>query len=293
MKKKYPNDYQYMSIPDNMISFHQTDILPPGHLYRPYHRHDAYEIYYFVSGDVDFYIEQHCYHLKPGDLVVVNTTENHRMRSNSDAPYERYVINIKPFVVERLSTDLTNLGACFQALSVQKHVVSLTPENQKAFISLYEELNACTQQTGYGQDVLLHTCIAKLLVFVNTAFQSGSATATDIMPGLIKDVMDYVHTHLSEDIKLSDIGHAFYLNSSYISQRFKHYTGLTLREYIIDQRIVLAKTLLLQGMSVTEACEQSGFNDYSNFIRTFTKNTGISPGKYQKSTRQLSPGQQD
>lgn len=286
MKKKQPNDYLYMSIPNSMICFHQTDILPPGHTYRPYHRHDAYEIYYFVSGDVDFYIEQHCYHLNPGDLVIVNTTENHRMRSNSNAAYERYVINIKPFVAERLSTDLTNLTACFQAHSAQKHIVSLSEQDRQTFISLYEELHACTEATGYGQDVLLHTCIAKLLVFINTAFQSTSDTATDIMPELIKDVMDYVHTHLSEDIKLSDIGHAFYLNSSYISQRFKHYTGLTLREYIIDQRIVLAKTLLLQGMSVTEACEQSGFNDYSNFIRTFTKSTGISPGKYQKSTRQ-------
>ena len=99
--------------------------------------------------------------------------------------------------------------------------------------------------------------------------------------------MDYVHQHLSENITLADIGKTFYLNGSYISQRFKHYTGLTLREYIVDQRVSLAKTLLLHGKNVAEACEFSGFRDYSNFIRTFTNSTGISPGKYQKNTRYM------
>ncbi|MCX7657471.1 MAG: helix-turn-helix domain-containing protein, partial [Oscillospiraceae bacterium] len=36
------------------------------------------------------------------------------------------------------------------------------------------------------------------------------------------------------------------------------------------------------GYSVAETCEKSGFNDYTNFVKAFTKAVGISPKKYGK-----------
>lgn len=46
--------------------------------------------------------------------------------------------------------------------------------------------------------------------------------------------------------------------------------------------MALAKTCLSEGLSLSETCYQSGFADYSNFIRSFTKLAGISPGKYTR-----------
>jgi len=57
---------------------------------------------------------------------------------------------------------------------------------------------------------------------------------------------------------------------------------MNLHEYIIFKRVARAKKLLMEGKSVTETCHLSGFNDYSNFIRTFKRTVGISPGKYSK-----------
>ncbi|WP_313960282.1 helix-turn-helix domain-containing protein [Paenibacillus xylanexedens] len=57
-------------------------------------------------------------------------------------------------------------------------------------------------------------------------------------------------------------------------------TGLTIRNYILNRRIELAQICLSEGMSITEACYRSGFGDYANFIRSFTKIVGTSPGKF-------------
>lgn len=285
MRKDKKNEYQYLMIPENIVCFHRTDVYEKGKEYRPYHRHDAYEIYFFVQGNVDFFIEQYCYHLMPGDLIIINTAENHRMICRDNSVYERYVINIKPIVAEKMSTGITNLNACFQVNPQHRNIIALSKEQQEIFLGLYEELYSCMTKEEYGKDILLNACISKILVFINKMFQRSKDSSTDIMPPLIKSVMEYVQEHLLEEITLKDLGGALYMNGSYVSQRFKHFTGMTLREYIIDQRIVLAKTYLLQGKSVSEACELSGFRDYSNFIRTFTQSTGISPGKYQKRTR--------
>ncbi|WP_244169688.1 MULTISPECIES: AraC family transcriptional regulator [Paenibacillus] len=53
--------------------------------------------------------------------------------------------------------------------------------------------------------------------------------------------------------------------------------------HVLDRRIALAKSCLSGGLSITEACYQSGFSDYANFIRSFTKTVGISPGRFAKS----------
>ena len=52
-----------------------------------------------------------------------------------------------------------------------------------------------------------------------------------------------------------------------------------------EQHCIKAQELLRGGATVTEACEGSGFNNYSHFIRTFSKVTGLSPKQYVKSQK--------
>ena len=44
----------------------------------------------------------------------------------------------------------------------------------------------------------------------------------------------------------------------------------------------MAQALLARGESVSAAGEAAGFSDYANFIRSFKKQTGMSPGQYRK-----------
>ena len=48
-------------------------------------------------------------------------------------------------------------------------------------------------------------------------------------------------------------------------------------EYITKKRLVLAKELILEGISLYEAADRVGFSDYSNFYRSFKKTMGFSP----------------
>jgi AraC-like DNA-binding protein len=70
------------------------------------------------------------------------------------------------------------------------------------------------------------------------------------MPDLVRKTMDYIEAHLAQDI-------------------------------------TLAKSYLCEGFSITEACYQSGFSDYANFIRSFTKTVGISPGRFSRKNVRL------
>ena len=82
------------------------------------------------------------------------------------------------------------------------------------------------------------------------------------------------------EISIDDLANNFYLSSSYICRIFKAATGTTINKYVTARRISIAKSLLSDGESVNSVCEKCGFNDYSNFLKTFKKAVGISPKKY-------------
>ena len=102
------------------------------------------------------------------------------------------------------------------------------------------------------------------------------------MPPLVIDAMKYIEDNLTDELTLDRLGMAVNYSTNYLRVQFKRHTGLSLREYILDKRIECAKKLLMDGKNVSDACLMSGFNDYSNFIRSFKKKTGISPGHYAK-----------
>ncbi len=253
-----------------------------------YHRHDGYEVYLFLSGNVLFYQNYNCYKLTPGDLLILPPTCMHRIISIDESVYERITLNIKHSVIDRLSTEHTNLFSCFESEGTAP--IHLDQPQISKFMALADQLISSMNNNDYGCDVLANASLSQLLLLINKCHLSGNEPKTSIMPELVKNVMLYISDNLSGDLSLTKISEQFYHNGTYISRMFKKHTGLTLKEYIIDQRLDVARRVLKDGGNVQEACYRSGFSDYSNFIRSYTAAFGISPGKYrQEEMRKKSP----
>ena len=73
------------------------------------------------------------------------------------------------------------------------------------------------------------------------------------------------------------------MNRSAFCTFFRKHTGQTFVDYLNAYRVDLACHLLeREGLSVTEACYASGFNDAAYFCRTFKRYKGIPPSKIKK-----------
>lgn len=278
----------YHPFENDLISYSNKSVInrPPLDPH-PFHRHNGYEIYYFMSGNVNLYIEQQCYNLRPGDLVIISPDQLHRVVYLEYQVYERTIINIKHSLIEKLSSSKTDLLKCFDFKSTDdfKHI-HLNREQREEYMAMIQKCNDFRYKGGYGNDIKANYELSNILIFINNLFESAqSTTKENVMPDLIRNVMDYVQTHISDSITLEMLATEFYLSGKYISSQFKQHTGLTLRTYILDQRIAYAKKLLQNGSNVSEACYRSGFSDYANFIRTFTNLVGISPGKFAREHR--------
>jgi two-component system response regulator YesN len=113
------------------------------------------------------------------------------------------------------------------------------------------------------------------LDYLEHAGKSGS--------GIIDRVRQYVLEHLQDDLTREDIAASVYLNPAYLSRLFKKETGISLTDYIVQERISRAKTLLENSsMKISSVAEMVGYTHFSHFAKTFKKSVGLSPQEYQK-----------
>lgn len=259
-----------------------------AHLYKEeksmnMHIHDCCEIYYSISGGKQFLIDNKFYSIKPGDLFVINQYESHYLTQVDKEVHERIVLSIHPDFVKEISSPKTDLSNCFTKRNQNySHKLSLTKAQQKRFIYF---INKITSASGYGSDLLERSTFTELMLLINQAFHETNEVVcdTDITPqynNQVVDILTYINQNIGSEITISNLANNFFLSESYICRIFKTTTGMTINKYITARRISIAKSLLAEGMSVNEACEKCGYNDYSNFVKSFTKSVGISPKKY-------------
>lgn len=259
-----------------------------AHLYKEekamdMHIHDCYELYYSISGGRQFLIDNKFYNITPGDLFIINQYESHYLTQIDRMVHERIVLSIHPDYVKSLSTPQTDLNDCFSSRpSNFSHRLSLNKEQQKRFLYLTGKI---TSADGYGHDIIETSAFLELLVMINAISQLQTAQLPDAVSSYkysrqVDDILNYINQNITSPITIEQLAAKFYLSDSYICRIFKSATGTTINKYITARRISIAKALLGEGVSVTEAYEKSGFSDYSNFFKAFTKAVGISPKKY-------------
>lgn len=86
-----------------------------------------------------------------------------------------------------------------------------------------------------------------------------------------------------EDLSREVIANAVFLNPDYLSRLFKQQTGVSLSEYVQQQRLNLAKNLLTQtSLPVGNIALDLGYSSFSYFTRVFKAATGCAPMEYRK-----------
>ncbi|MCR4961923.1 MAG: AraC family transcriptional regulator [Lachnospiraceae bacterium] len=258
-----------------------------AHLYKEekamdMHVHDCLEIYYSISGGRQFLIDNKLYNISPGDLFIINQYESHCLTQVDKMVHERIVISVHPDFIKALSTEETNLGACFTERGPGfSHRLSLSREQQQRFLYL---INKITGANDYAHDVIERAAFAEMLILINSVCMKTEEEKETYPVGKynrqVDEILAYINRNISGPISVAALSEKFFLSESYICRIFKAATGTTITKYVTARRITIAKAMLGEGKSVGETFEQSGFADYSSFFKVFTKTVGISPKKY-------------
>ncbi len=102
----------------------------------------------------------------------------------------------------------------------------------------------------------------------------------------VEKAKHYLSDHLTQEIRTEDTAAAVGLSPYHLSRLFKTHTGLTMREYLIRERIEAAKQLLAAtDRTIPQIASLLRFCDQSYFTLVFRRQTGRTPGEYRKENR--------
>lgn len=140
------------------------------------------------------------------------------------------------------------------------------------------------QSTNLTKDVLADLALQELIVQIS---QSQNVTAinnnrTMEQNSYLTEILAYIQANITAKINLQDIANKVGLSTTSFYRLFKRELGMSPLEYIMLERIKLAKQLLKdQNAYIKNVCYETGFEDSNYFIRAFKLHEGITPKQYQ------------
>lgn len=263
----------------NPVDFHlQLNLNETWNMSR-LHFHDHCELLLPLTSPGNIFVNDQVYPLERGTLYLI--AENTLHRTIASGSHARYVLHISRKTLAELSTPQTDFTHLCQA-SFRRAVLD-TVEMERV-IELFQAVERNRNDGSFGSDIHQTVALLDLLLTVSPALNAATAGESIRNKDFLRvaPILDYIRDNLSSPLTLDQIAAQFYLSKHYLCRIFKAATGFSVMEYIIYSRVLLARQLLQEGVSVQQAGERAGFSDNSHFIRTFGHLTGISPGRYAK-----------
>lgn len=100
---------------------------------------------------------------------------------------------------------------------------------------------------------------------------------------VVEKARRYIDGHLDQELSRETLAAQFYLNPDYMDRLFKKEIGMSMKEYLWNERLRVSEELLAKtDLPVTEIAMQVGYTSISTFTRLFKKHTDLNPSEYRQ-----------
>ncbi len=193
------------------------------------------------------------------------------------ASFKSGMIPFKSILGERKACILDMKGHAEELRNVTKYIVDELAKNNYKFNCGRTVKATVIQQLYFGV----------LVNMINKLEKGIVAKAVSMEKNYISDVIMYIVHHLSDHLTTPNIAEQFFVSRDKLNRDFKKYTQMSIRSFIMESRMNLAKSLLLEKKaSIHEIATQCGFENDKYFYSFFKQSTGLTPKEYAKKIEQ-------
>ena len=230
------------------------------------HWHEAIEFVYVLEGSLEFNLNSHLFKAEKGDIVIVNSAIVHSFTPlEGGADYYFLVADDKFFKTNNLYKN----GTVFDF-----------KVNTSEARRLFDEIIRETEKGDEYSRISTLSVLMSLFIYLNRHHSQGQ----DETPftekkkiTMVRNALVYLQEHYKEKLTVEMVADTLHFSESYLSHSFKEITHFSLIGYINLLRCQNARTLMLEGASVSEAAIECGFSEISYFTRVFKKTLGMLP----------------
>ncbi len=251
-----------------------------------WHYHPECELTYIIKGSGIRFVGDSVEQFESGDLVLIGPNIPHCWANDKSTNQDNELVTLQ-FLPTCLGDDFLNSPDANVLLEIFENAKRGFNIQGKDAIELGNKLKTLHTVEGLSRlsqfiDILdgiskskqTQKLTSELYAIDNSEFHSGR----------MKTVMDYIQSHLIDEIKQTEIAELVGLTPQGFSRFFRTSTGRTFVSFVNIVRIMEACRLLVAGeQDITEIAFQCGYGNLSNFNRRFMELKKCTPSEYRRS----------
>ena len=258
-----------------------------------FHCHDYFEFYIHIRGGEYMGVDNQLFLLKPNQVFILPPFCMHGLScTNEMRNYERAYLNLSPEVIRVLSCGQIDLDQFFRSqASGGVCTYQLTDADAEQFVAWIRKIRENQENESFENDAYHrfqnYSLMMNLMTMLcRTTRRTAPVEGEAFGSGIIQEILAYINNHYNQPIRIENLARSFGVSVSYLSHEFVRFTNRSVYDYVLYRRVMLARQQMLGPASLNDIAYQCGFNDYSNFLRSFSKVVGMSPSQYRKQLKQ-------
>lgn len=257
----------------------------------PEHTHQFVELVYTLSGKGVHCIDGRQYHVKRGDMLVINYCSKHSVTPVEDLKY--IDIMLKPeYVNETLSgtedlflllrlQDFSDLSNNIIKDNIALHFDGEDCTRIEALLKWTYEEQRCRAPAGR---LIIYSALSMILsmVFRKMTEKQSARLAID------DRLLVYIKRNCQNRLPVNEIASECGYTAEHFSRKFRKYTGMSPLEFVMECRIDKAKELLLKtDKPIETVLAECGFTNRTVFFKKFSESVGITPLQFRKNQKKI------
>ena len=260
---------------NGMYILHAGETVPCPHWYheRPRdfwkNKGGVYVIEHVLEGRGYIECDDKVYTVEAGDFYMLTRFHAHRYYSDPEQPCRKIWVNLAgPFV-----------SGLAEGLGFNEGVYIMHGDSPKRIRQIHTLLNSfdsLPQEHIFDNIALILTDI-----FLSLNLSLKSKGIQNVNP--ISEMKRYIDSEVNVSANLDDVCQQFGVSKSYAIASFRRSYGITLYQYMLDQKIRSAKAMIRNGVRLSGIAAMLGYSCTQSFTHAFKKATGLSPTEYRDS----------
>ncbi len=103
----------------------------------------------------------------------------------------------------------------------------------------------------------------------------------------LKMIQNYLDAYCTTNVDFDALATSLNYSYDYLRHYFKMQTNISLKQYVIQRRILLAKEYLISDVPVVQVAANCGFKSAAHFTATFRQITGLTPRQFRENSSNI------
>lgn len=264
------------------------------HVFVHPHWHEEVEILYIMEGTAIQQINDHIFHARKGDIIILRSDAVHSTYTQRYEDNEIIVLQLDAgyFKSSLLNSPTAGLIDNFSKNIDYRNPINIETHTGKSLISCIKKIQDeyCREESAF--ELLVTAYVFELMGILVRNFCTITRNMEkpyDIMKAkeMLKNTFRLIDINYNGNLNLEQAAKASNLSVSHFSRLFKKATGMTFNEYLSFYRINKAEEMLSTILPISEIAFECGFNSLSTFIRVFKKYKKNTPSSYRKFSKKF------